>query len=79
MATNQTQTSVLRDWLDSDSDYMHEVRDVLDSNPNRQIIFPDNPCNLGFWLVGIQNGNEGTLPSFNVQYPIVHFSFNSCN
>jgi len=73
MVTNQTQTSVLRDRLDSDPDYMHEVQDVLESNPNRQVIFPDNPCNLGFWLVGIQNGNEAK--NFHFKNHIVVHAF----
>ena len=53
MVGDLTQKNVLQDRLDSDQDHMHEIDDVLESNPNRRVIFPDNPCNLGFWLVGI--------------------------
>ena len=56
MVGDLTQKNVLQDRLDSDQDRMHEINDILESNPNRRVIFPDNPCNLGFWLVGIQNG-----------------------
>ena len=56
MVGNLTQRDLLLTKLDSDQDRMHEVEDILDLNPNRHVIFSDNPCNLGFWLVGIQNG-----------------------
>ena len=66
MVSNLTQKRVLQDKLDFDEDRMHEVDDILESNPNRPVLFPDNLCKLGFWLTGIQNGTVGTMIDFCV-------------
>ena len=66
MVSNLTQKRVLQDKLDFDEDRMHEVDDILESNSNRPVLFPDNPCKLGFWLTGIQNGTVGTMIDFCV-------------
>ena len=43
----------LKDRLSVDQDQVHEVEDMPVSNYDHFIIFPHNPMNLGFWLVGI--------------------------
>ena len=35
---------------------MHEVQETLAGNPQSRLIFPDNPCHLGFLFQGVQEG-----------------------
>ena len=71
LANGLTQDSVLG-WKLEDLDRSHEVQDALASNPQRRILFPDNPCHLGFLFVGIQ---EGLLLTLLYLYHLDHLCF----
>ena len=57
MVSNQTQSSALlkvfhHEYLNR----VHEMEDTLTSNAHRRVLFEENPCHYGCWLVAIQEG-----------------------
>ena len=58
LSINQTQTHNLTNRLDSDSKRMLEVRDTIELEESPQVLFHDNPLKSGFFMIGIQNGNN---------------------